>query len=339
MAEAIRSIGVTEVTYYRWRAEYGGLKGDQVKRLKELEWRPNALEGRSAGSDPPQACLKRPSTSCIVWPNIVKPRGYAMFSKLFRHLDCVPVVAALPIIFAASAFADVKVMSSGGFTAAYQELAKTCAAQIGQKINSVYGASMGSGHNAIPNRLARGEPADVIILSSAALDNLIHDGMARPGSRVDLARSLIGVVVKAGEPKPDISTVDALKRALLDAKSIAYSASVSGTYLSEELFPKLDASGQIRAKSKRISGERVGNVVARGEAQLGFQQVSELLPIAGIEFVGTLPEEVQRVTTFSAGLTLGAANPAAARQLISCLSSSDAAPTIRKTGMEPISPK
>jgi molybdate transport system substrate-binding protein len=142
--------------------------------------------------------------------------------------------------------------------------------------------------------------------------------------------------VKTGTPKPDISTVEALRKTLMEAKSIAYSASASGTYLSEELFPKLDPSGRVMAKSKKILSERVGTIVARGEAELGFQQVSELIPIEGIEFVGTLPEEVQRVTVFSAGLAAGAKEPAAARALIACLGGTDAGPTIRKTGLDPI---
>ena len=125
----------------------------------------------------------------------------------------------------------------------------------------------------------------------------------------------------------------------MEAKSIAYSASASGTYLSEELFPKLDPSGQVMAKAKKIFSERVGTIVARGEAELGFQQVSELLPIEGLDFVGTLPEEVQRVTVFSAGLAAGSKQPEAAKKLIACLGSAEAAPAIRKTGLEPIPAK
>lgn len=230
-------------------------------------------------------------------------------------------------------------MSSGGFTAAYRELVSACEAKIGHKIVSAYGASMGAAPDAIPNRLARGEPADVLILAAGALDKLAADGKAVPGSRVDLARSSIGLSVKAGAPKPDISTVAALKKALLEARSIAYSASASGVYLSEELFPKLDEDGKIMAKSRKIFSERVGTVVARGEAELGFQQVSELLSIPGLDFVGTLPAEVQRVTVFSAGIAAGSKEPEAAKRLIACLGSADAAPVISKTGLEPIPAK
>lgn len=237
------------------------------------------------------------------------------------------------------AMADVHVMSSGGFTAAYKDLVAGCEVKIGQKVVSAYGASMGAAPDAIPNRLARGEPADIVILAAEAFDKLAAEGKGVPGSRVDLVRSAIGLSVKAGAPKPDISTVAALKKTLMEAKTIAYSASASGTYLSEELFPKLDPSGAVMAKAKKIFSERVGTVVARGEAELGFQQVSELVTIEGLDFVGTLPEEVQRVTVFSAGLAAGSKEPEAAKKLIACLGSPESAPAIRKTGLEPLPQK
>ncbi|KRE07517.1 molybdenum ABC transporter substrate-binding protein [Bosea sp. Root381] len=255
-----------------------------------------------------------------------------------KHRSAVLAFAAM-LALPAHALAEVHVLSSGGFTAAYKDLLAGCELKIGQKVVSGYGASMGAAPDAIPNRLARGEPADVVILAAEAFDKLVDDGKGQAGTRVDLARSAIGLSVKAGASKPDISTVAALTKTLMEAKSIAYSASASGTYLSEELFPKLDPSGAVMAKSKKIFSERVGTIVARGEAELGFQQVSELVPIEGLDFVGTLPEEIQRVTVFSAGLAAGAKEPAAAKQLIACLGSSEAAPAIRKTGLEPIPAK
>ena len=261
-----------------------------------------------------------------------------MPAPAIRHLAGA-MLLALPLVLAQPAAAEVHVLSSGGFTAAYKDLVAGCEVKLGEKVVSAYGASMGAAPDAIPNRLARGEPADVVILAADAFDKLVKDGKGAAGTRVDLARSAIGLSVKAGAPKPDISTVEALKKTLLEAKSIAYSASASGTYLSEELFPKLDSSGQVMAKAKKIFSERVGTIVARGEAELGFQQVSELLPIEGLDFVGTLPEEVQRVTVFSAGLAAGAKQPEAAKKLIACLGSAEAAPAIRKTGLEPIPAK
>jgi molybdate transport system substrate-binding protein len=128
--------------------------------------------------------------------------------------------------------------------------------------------------------------------------------------------------------------VDALRRTLLAAKSIAYSASASGVYISNELFPRLGIADQVRGKSQRIESERVGTVVARGDAELGFQQISELLPIAGIDYVGPLPAEVQRVTIFSAGIASGSTQRDAARALIDFLASSRVTPAIRKSGLE-----
>jgi len=232
--------------------------------------------------------------------------------------------------------AEIHVMSSGGFTAAYKELIPEFERTTQHKVSTAYGASMGGAPDSIPSRLDRGEPADVIILAGTALDQLISDGKAVDGSRVDLARSTIGMAVRAGAPKPDISTVDAFKQALLDAESIAYSASASGKYLSEELFPRLGIADQIKEKSQRIESERVGTVVARGDAQIGFQQVSELLPIEGIDYVGPLPDEIQKVTVFSAGIASNAKETEAAAELIEFLSSAAAAPVITKTGMEPV---
>ena len=230
---------------------------------------------------------------------------------------------------------DIIVMTSGAFTAAYLELIPQL--ELVTKCKIVTAAtSMGTGANSIPNRLQRGEPADVVIMADAALAELIKDGKVVAESRVHLARSAIGMAVRAGSPKPDISSVDALKRALLQAKSIAYSASVSGLYLSTELFQRLGIADQIMPKSRRIEGERVGAVVARGEAEIGFQQTSELLPVPGIDYVGPLPPEVQRVSVFSAGVAVGSRNSDAARVLIGFLASPAAARAITKSGMEPM---
>jgi ketosteroid isomerase-like protein len=177
---------------------------------------------------------------------------------------------------------------------------------------------------------------DVVIVADAALDDLIREGTVVAGSRVDLARSGIGMAVRAGAPRPDISSVDALKRTLLDAKSIAYSASVSGVYLSTELFQRLGIAGQIMGKSRRIDRERVGAVVARGEAEIGFQQISELLAVPGIDYVGPLPPAVQRVTVFSAGIGVSAKAPDAARAFIRFLASAAAVPAITRSGLEPM---
>ena len=231
---------------------------------------------------------------------------------------------------------EVRVMTSGAFTEAFLNLVPEFERTTGTKVVVAFGASMGGAPDSIPSRLQRGEPVDVVILAAPALEALIAEGKVVAGSRVDLVRSVIGMAVRKGAPKPDISSVDALRRTLLQAKSIAYSASASGVYLSTELFPSLGIAAQIKHKAKRIESERVGTIVARGDAELGFQQVSELLPIDGIDYVGPLPAAVQRETVFSAGIAAGARAPEAARALIRFLASEAARPAIARSGLEPV---
>ena len=195
---------------------------------------------------------------------------------------------------------------------------------------------MGNASDSIPSRLRRGEPADVVILARPARDALVKDGKVVAGSQVDLVRSSIGLAVRQGAPRPDIRTVDALKRTLLAAPSIAYSASASGTYCETELLKTRGIEAEVKPKSRRILR---ATVVVRGDAALGLQQVSELLPIAGIDYLGPLPAEVQRITVFSAGITTASKQPAAAHELIRYLSSPAVAPAFAKTGLEPITAK
>lgn len=233
--------------------------------------------------------------------------------------------------------AEIRVMTSGGFTEAHNQLVPEFEKATGHKVVTAYGASQGGAADSIPSRLARGEPVDLVILAAPALDGLIKEGKVAAGSRVDLVRSTIGMVVKAGAPKPDISSVEALKKTLLDAKSIAYSASASGVYLSTELFPKLGIWEQIKGKSQRIESARVASIVARGEAEVGFQQMSELMPfVPSVEIVGPLPAGAQRVTVFSVGMGVSPAAPEAARELVRFYRSPAAAAVIAKTGLEPV---
>lgn len=231
--------------------------------------------------------------------------------------------------------AEIRVVTSGGFSAAYDQLIPLYEQATGHKVVTARGASMGKAPDSIPSRFARGEQFDIVILADAGLEALVAQGKVQPGSRVDLARSMIGMSVRNGTPKPDISTVEALKQTLLNARSIAYSASASGTYLSNELFPRLGVAEQIKDKATKIYSERVGAVVLRGDAEIGFQQVSELLPFKELEFVGPLPDEVQQRVFFSAGVAAGAENPDVARHLIRFLAAPAAASIVRSTGMEP----
>jgi molybdate transport system substrate-binding protein len=245
------------------------------------------------------------------------------------------LVVGLLLFPAAAGAAEIKVMSSAGFKAAYLELAAEFERTTGHKIINAWGPSMGATPQAVPNRIARGEPVDVVIVVSDALDKLIKGGKVVASSRSDLAHSLIGAAVRAGAPKPDISSVEAFKRTLVNATSIAYSDSASGVYIETVLYKTLDVSDEIRAKSKMIPAEPVGEIVARGDAELGFQQMSELMPIKGIDVLGPIPSEIQKVTVFSAGLAASAQEPEAGAALIKFLSAPTAAPFIRNSGMEP----
>jgi molybdate transport system substrate-binding protein len=252
--------------------------------------------------------------------------------KVAVILACILLVAGL-----ASA-AEVKVATSGGFSAALKELAPEFERTTGNKIVFIFGPSMGDMPQAIPARLQRGEPMDVVIIVDYALQSLIKAGKV-DASRVELARSGIGMAVRAGAPKPDISTPAAFKQTLLKAKSIAYSDSASGVYISKELFQRLGIVDQVKGKARMIPAEPVGQVVARGEAEIGFQQMSELRPIKGIDIVGPLPSELQKFTVFSAGIATNAKEVAAAKAFVKFLSSPAAAPVITKSGMEPMTAK
>lgn len=254
--------------------------------------------------------------------------------KSFATLAALPLTFAL-LTNAAVRAAEITVVTSGAFTAAYMELAPQYEHATHNKLVSETGPSMGTTHNAIPMRLERGEAIDVVIMAAPALADLIKQGKVRADSRVDLVQSAIGMAVKAGAPRPDISTLEGLKRTLLAAKSIAYSDSASGVYLATELFPKLGIADQIKGKTKKIEADPVGGVVAKGEAEIGFQQISELRPVKGIEIVGELPPGAQRITVFAAGIPATAKDPGAAKALIQWLASPAVYPTIKKTGLEP----
>jgi molybdate transport system substrate-binding protein len=246
------------------------------------------------------------------------------------------VVAAGTLVLLTPVLADeVRVMTSGGFAAPHLELVSPFERATTHTVVSL-ATSTGVGQDAIPSRVRRGEAVDVVILSDADIDALIKDGRLVADSRVRLARSGIGMAVRRGAPKPDISSVDALKRTLLQAKSVAYSAQISGVYLSTELFPRLGIANEMKSKGQRIERERVGAVVARGEAEIGFQQISELLSVAGVDYVGALPAEVQRITVFSAAVSTGAKSPDAARALIGFFVSDQGVKAMTKFGMEPM---
>jgi molybdate transport system substrate-binding protein len=248
-------------------------------------------------------------------------------------------IAALLLAGSAIA-ADVQVMISAGFHGVYTELKPAFERTTGHRLITTRGPSMGDSPEAIPARLKRGEPADVVILDGGAADELVQQGLARAEGKMNLCRSLIGMVVRSGAPKPDIGTVDAFRNTLLSAKSIAYSDSGSGTYLSTRLFAQLGVADQIKGKSRKVrgppSGEPVAAVVARGEAEIGFQQVAELIHVPGVTYVGTIPDAIQKVSFFAAAIARDAREPEAGKALIRFLASPEAAPVVLRAGLTPL---
>jgi len=246
--------------------------------------------------------------------------------------------AALLVQGSASA-AEVHVMISAGFYQVYAELGPAFERASGHRLITTRGPSMGDSPEAIPTRLARGETADVVILDGGSADELAKRGLVRGNSKVDFALSQIGMVVRAGAAKPDIGSVEAFRRMLLAVKSLGYSDSGSGTYLSTILFAKLGVADQVAGKSRKVrgppSGEPVAAVVARGEVEIGFQQVSELMHVPGVTFVGPIPAELQPGFSFVGAITSAARQPDAALALIRFLASPEAASTILKNGLTP----
>jgi molybdate transport system substrate-binding protein len=249
-------------------------------------------------------------------------------------------LALLLLTLATAQAAEIRVLISAGFFGVYSQLGPQFERETGHKLITTRGPSMGSSPESIPNRLINGEVADVVIMDGGMADELGHKGLTRPASKIDLARTQIGMVVRAGAPKPDISTVDSLRKALLAAKSIVYSDSGSGTYISTEMYKKLGIEDQVAGKSRKVrgppSGEPVAAVVARGEAEIGFQQVAELIRVPGVTFVSTIPEAIQPPAFFSGAVTTKAAQPDAAIALLRFLSSPNVAPVLEKAGLTPI---
>ena len=257
-----------------------------------------------------------------------------------RFLSQKAVLAAFCLIIApgpnwAASAAEVTVMISGAFTPVYDKVKDDFEKQTGHKLTYVSGPSMGATPQAIPNRLARGETADVVIMARGPLDSLAQKNLVIAGSEINLALSSIAMAVKQGAPKPDISSPAAVKKALLNAKSVGYSDSSSGVYISTKMFQNLGIDKDMAAKSFKVEATPVGESVAAGKYEIGFQQLSELLPVRGIDIVGLLPKELQLVTTFSAGLSANSKAPDAGKALIAYLSSPAAHAAIIASGLNP----
>jgi molybdate transport system substrate-binding protein len=226
--------------------------------------------------------------------------------------------------------AEIKVLSTQATEEAYKELVPLFEKASGHKVTTIFTGTLD-----VQKRIAAGETFDVIIMAGPAIDDFIKAGKIVPGDRIDLAKSGVGVAVKAGAPKPDISTTDALKKTLLAAKSIGYSTGPSGVYLTG-LFQRLGLAEQVATKLKQTpTGVFVGTLVASGAAEIGFQQVSELSTFAGLDFVGPLPADVQQTTAFSSGIQVGTKEADAARAWVKFLTAPAAAAAYKKRGLEP----
>jgi molybdate transport system substrate-binding protein len=229
---------------------------------------------------------------------------------------------------------EFRVMTSGAFTAAHLALIPQLERLTKAKVVTA-STSIGTGEMSIPNRLKRGEGVDIVIVAEHVLRQFVADGLVLAEGLKVIARSSIAFAVRAGAPRPDISSADALKRTLLQAKSIGYSASESGKYFSGELVQRLGIADQVLPKSRLIGGgERVGAVIARGDVEIGLQQVSELLPVPGIAHITPLPPELQKISTFAAGIAASCPNPSLARTVIEFLASPQAADAIKNSGLQ-----
>ncbi len=230
---------------------------------------------------------------------------------------------------------QLNVLISGGFAGAYEQLLPEFQRMSGIKVTTGSGASQGSGPQTIAAQLGRGVAADVVILSREGLGELIAAKMIAAGTDVDLARVPLGVAVRAGAPKPDVNTVDSFKQVLLKAKTIAIPGSTGGIWLTTDVFPRLGIAERINVKLTP-RGTGATGMVAAGEADIAVMPVSEILHAAGVDFVGTIPPEIQLAQVFSAAVVADSREIEAPKRLIEFLASARASETIRKSGMEPL---
>ncbi|MBV9953649.1 MAG: substrate-binding domain-containing protein [Pseudolabrys sp.] len=240
------------------------------------------------------------------------------------------VATALILGLGAANAADITILSTQATEQSYKELVPQFERATGHKVTTTFDGTLN-----IKKKITAGEYFDVLIMASPEIEDYLKSGTLAAGSRVDLAKSGVGAGVKAGAPKFDISTVDALKKTLLSAKSIGYSTGPSGLYLLS-MIEKLGLTEQVKPKMKQTpSGVFVGNLVANGETEIGFQQISEMSQFAGVDYIGPLPAEVQRYTVFTSGISAGSKQADAARALVKFLTAPEAGAAFRKKGMEP----
>ena len=230
---------------------------------------------------------------------------------------------------------ELKVIISGGFSGPYEQLVPQFERTTGIKVATGSGSSQGTGPQTIGAQLARGVPADVVILSREGLTELIAARWIAAGTDADLARTPIGVAVRAGAPKPDVRSVEDFKQVVLKAGTVAVPSSTSGIFLIEEIFPRLGVAGRVNVKATP-RGSGAAAMVAAGEADIGLLPVSEIVHATGVELAGVIAEEIQLHQIFAAAMVAGSKEIEAAKRLITFLTSETAAQTIRRGGMEPL---
>jgi len=239
----------------------------------------------------------------------------------------IAVVLALP----AASLAEVKVLTSGGFASALQELVPEFEKATGIKVTIARGASQGSGPNTIGAQLRRGLPADIVIMAREGLDELIAEGRIAAKTDVNLAQTPLGAAVRAGSSKPDISSLAAFKQALLRAKTVSVTGSTTGIYLTTKAFSQIGIGEEM---SKKIIFAPV-TALANGESEIALLPVSELLHVPGVDFVGPVPTEIQYMSVFSAAIVSGSKEPDVSKRVLEFLTSEKANSAIKESGMEP----
>jgi molybdate transport system substrate-binding protein len=225
--------------------------------------------------------------------------------------------------------ADINVMSTVAYKEAYLELQPAFERATGHKVITQWVPTV-----EVLRRIKGGEAVDLVLMATNGIEDLTKSGKIVAGSAQPFVKSGVGIAGRAGAPRPDVSSAAAFKATLLAAKSVAYSTGPSGNYL-VGLFERLGIAAEIKAKTKLIQGEPVGDVVARGDAEIGFQQIPEILPVKGITYLGPLPPDIQYTTVFAAGLHVSAQQAEAARAWVKFLQSPEAAALYKKHGMEP----
>ena len=252
-----------------------------------------------------------------------------MIPKLATAVLLAGAVAASP----AAAAPGLKVILSGGFSAAYKALLPEFERSTGITVESGSGASEGEGPQTIRYQLAHGTKADVVILSGEGLAKLVEDKRIRPGSAKGLGDAALGAAVRTGDPGQEVGTADALKQAVVHAGSVVLPGSTSGQFVRDKVFPRLKLPPEVRVEMV-ARGTEAAEALRSGKVNLAIEPTSELVTEPGIHMIGLLPDDMQIVQTFTAAIVNDAENPQAAAQLIAFLSSDRALEALKKTGMQ-----